>query len=174
MEPTRCVQAYAREIRHQDQQARSGIVTPQTTITFQSRSSRIIWLVQISSEMYDYASPYEQEYDNDYENRCDLYFDKLISFLRRLFAKWKELEVMHSLTIVFFSRTFVGIPTGGPLAMPVAKEGESDDIQRDVYGRQYEDHFHIIVENETTFDWDSLVVRFKEAFIVIPERFDGI
>ena len=172
-EPRCCVQAYAREIRHADQQAPSGIVTAETTITFRSQSSRIIWLVQMSSEMYDYASPYEPESTGsggDVEtsstnnSRCDLYFDKLITFWRRLFAKWKELEVTHSLTVVFFSRTFVG----GPQVSMARESGGG--LQRDVYGRQYEDHFRIIVENERTPDWDSLVVRFKEAFIRYPSE----
>lgn len=57
-------------------------------ITFRSRSARIFWLVQISSEMWDYASPYVSE-----ESSCDIYFDKFVTFMHRLFDKWHELEV---------------------------------------------------------------------------------
>jgi hypothetical protein len=40
---TRGIHAHAREIRHDDHQARSGIVTQDTMITYRSRSSRIFW-----------------------------------------------------------------------------------------------------------------------------------
>jgi Vacuolar membrane-associated protein Iml1 len=52
------IKAYAREIRQAGSQTKSGIITEDTKITFRSRSSRIIWLVQISSEMWDYSNPY--------------------------------------------------------------------------------------------------------------------
>jgi Vacuolar membrane-associated protein Iml1 len=152
---TRGLQANAREIRHREQQALSGIVTDKTLITFRSRSSRIIWLVQISSEMWDFSSPYERGQE---EGLCEIYFDKWIAFIHKLFAKWKELEATHSLTVVFFSRSFL-IPN------PTAHGAEG---QQDVYGRRYEDHFRIVLENETGPDWDSLVVKIKEAFVIYP------
>lgn len=162
-EPVRGIQAHALEIRHGDQQARSGIITDKTTITFRSRSARFIWLVQMSVEMWDYAFPYEAV---ETETRCDLYFDKLISFLQRLFHRWKDLEVTHALTVVFFSRTFIG---SGP---EVGSEDKSDkaNLGRDVYGRRYEDHFRIVIENVTEADWDSLVSRCKAAFVQYPEE----
>lgn len=50
-ESTRGIKAHAREIRHGNYSAKSGIVTEKTMITFRSRSARIIWLVQLSEEM---------------------------------------------------------------------------------------------------------------------------
>jgi hypothetical protein len=50
-ESTRGIKAHAREIRHGNFSAKSGIVTEKTMITFRSRSARIIWLVQLSEEM---------------------------------------------------------------------------------------------------------------------------
>jgi hypothetical protein len=49
---TRGIKAHAREIRHGNFSAKSGIVTDKTMITFRSRSARIIWLVQLSCEMW--------------------------------------------------------------------------------------------------------------------------
>lgn len=40
--------------------------------------------------------------------------------------------------------------------------------QRDAYGRRYEDHYNIVIENETNADWDALVLRMKEAFLKYP------
>ena len=90
-ETTRGIKAHAREIRHGNFSAKSGIVTDKTMITFRSRSARIIWLVQLSSEMWDYSSPYERQYEP--ESVCEIYFDQWIRFLYKLFTKWKELEV---------------------------------------------------------------------------------
>jgi len=158
-----------RELRHKDRYACSGIITEQTKITFRSRSARLIWLVQMSAEMWEYSSPYERDKE---ESRCETYFDKWIAFLHRLFAQWKDLEVTHSLTIVFFSRTFLG--TSPPLMH--LKRGSSSATSgtntgtRDVYGRAYEDHFRIVIENTTCTDWDSLIVHLKEAFVKYPRE----
>lgn len=91
IEPTRKIKAHAREIRHGNFSAKSGIVTEKTNITFRSRSARIVWLVQLSSEMWEYSSPYERQYEP--ESVCEIYFDQWIRFLYKLFKKWKELEV---------------------------------------------------------------------------------
>ena len=83
---------------------KTGIVTKNTKITFRSRSSRIIWLVQISTEMWDYASPYDKNVgshgnnevpldDDDSGGICEIYFDKFVHFMYRLFENWKQLEV---------------------------------------------------------------------------------
>lgn len=90
-ETTRGIKAHAREIRHGNFSAKSGIVTDKTMITFRSRSARIVWLVQLSAEMWDYRSPYESS--NQSEAMCEIYFDQWIRFLHKLFAKWKALEV---------------------------------------------------------------------------------
>ena len=97
-ETTRGVKAHAREIRHGNRLAKSGIVTDKTMITFRSRSSRIIWLVQLSSEMWDYTSPYEHV--DRPESICEVYFDQWIRFIYKLFTKWKELEVSAELKCV--------------------------------------------------------------------------
>jgi hypothetical protein len=153
-EPTRDIKAHAREIRHGNFSAKSGIITDKTMITFRSRSARIIWLVQLSSEMWEYASPYEHPYEN--ESVCEIYFDRWIRFLYKLFKKWKELDVTHSLTVVFFSRTFLS-------------DGLKSTVgSRDVYGREFEDHYKTVIENETCSDWESLVVRIKEEFVKYP------
>jgi hypothetical protein len=160
-EPARGVQANAWEIRHGDHQARSGIVTEDTMFAFRSRSARIFWLVQMSAEMWDYSSPYERDQD---ECLCEIYFEKWVAFIHDLFAKWKELEATHSLTVVFFSRTFLGSGPGFQGSLEPSLD------QRDVYGRRYEDHYRIVIERETAADWDSLVIRIKEAFLNYPRE----
>ena len=123
-----------------------GIVTEDTKITFRSRSARIIWLVQISSEMYEYASPYESskrchsEISKRNERICEIYFDKFISFIHRLFEKWKDLEVSHSLTVIFFSRTFLLSKkrSNNWNHTNATDKSAASAVKEDVYGRLYE------------------------------------
>ena len=72
----------------------SGVITDKTHFIFRSRSTRIIWLVQISKEMYE----------TDQNN--DLYFEKfLFKFVEPLIDQWKILGVSHLLSVIFFART---------------------------------------------------------------------
>ena len=155
-EATRGCSAKAREIRRRDALALSGMITDKTVITFRSRSTRIIWLVQMSAEMWDYG-PYDREKAG---RVCEIYFDRWIAFTHKLFTKWKELEASHSLTVIFFDRTSLGT---GP--QPTSTGGGR---LRDVYGRFYEDHFRIVLENETCPDWHSLIFQIKQAFVRYP------
>ena len=123
-EATRGIKAHAREIRHDKLMAKSGIVTENTMITFRSRSSRIVWLVQMSCEMWDFAPPYDHLEQR--ESICEIYFDQWIRFIQKLFTCWKELEVTHSLTVVYHSRTFLS-------------NGKKSCVDcKDVYGRHFE------------------------------------
>jgi len=118
--------------------------------------------------MWEYSSPYERGRS---QSQCDTYFDRWIAFLHKLFVKWKELEVTHSLTVVFFSRTFLGSsPTLLQRGVSSSASTGSSTGGKDVYGRSYEDHFRMVVENATCADWESLIVQFKEAFVKYPSE----
>lgn len=65
-------------------------------------------------------------------------------------------QVTHSLTVIFFSRTFLS-------------NGKKSSIEcQDVYGREFEDHYKPVIENESCLEWESLVVKIKEEFIRYP------
>lgn len=147
------IRANAVEIRHAEEKFCSAIVTENTKITFRSRSTRIIWLLQISSEMFEYAPPVDGGVGGmGDDDGIEIYFDKFVTFMHRLFAKWKELEVTHSLTVVFFSRTFSH------------QEHEAGAVG----GKGYEDHYKMVIENETRTNWASLVYKIKKAFVRYP------
>jgi hypothetical protein len=158
------------QIRHHGDVVKTAIVTDNTKFTFRSRSARIIWLVQISSEMWDYHSQYESARKDDYE--CGTYFDKFVSFMYVLFEKWKALEATHSLTVIFFSRTFLfSSKNKGAYSSKIHEMNLVEDqafVQKDVDGRMYEDHYKVVVENETRVDWDALIYTIKKAFISFP------
>eukprot|EP00977_Amphora_coffeiformis_P002947 scaffold568_cov160-Amphora_coffeaeformis.AAC.4 len=154
---TRGIQAHAREIRLAEHVAPTGIVTEHTKIAYRSRSSRIFWLVQMSAEMWDYSAPFAEE------GRCEVYFDKFMAFVYELFEKWKSVEVTHSLTVVFFSRTFFN-------ATNPAVRDKGASVQKDVFGRYYEDHCRLVIENETRADWGTLILQIREAFWRYPQE----
>jgi len=59
------------------------------------RSARYFWLVQLSSEMWEYADDGE------------LYFEKVLGFIGILLDRWKEQSVSHNFSIIFFSVSLV-------------------------------------------------------------------
>ena len=63
-------------------------------MVFRSQSSQIHLFIQMSAEMWEF----------DFFG--DLYFEKTVNgFLSELYAKWKEMNCNHEVTIVLFSRT---------------------------------------------------------------------
>ncbi len=48
------MQAQIVQLRHKAASTMSGIISEKTKFVFRSRSSRIIWLVQISAEMWEF------------------------------------------------------------------------------------------------------------------------
>jgi hypothetical protein len=119
----------------------------------------------MSAEMWDYASPYENGASFSYgQGSCERYFDKFVTFMYKLFGEWKALEVTHSLTVVFFSRTYIKSNS----QTNFIKDRPSSTIKRDVDGRLYEDSYKVVLENITKPDWDSLIVNIKEAFLSFP------
>jgi hypothetical protein len=64
-------------------------------VVFRSSTAVVQIFLQMSSEMWDF------------DLNGDLYFEKAVNgFLTDLFAKWKDQNCCHDVTIVLFSRTF--------------------------------------------------------------------
>ena len=85
------MRGYVMNIRNKGEELKSGFLTDNTKFTFRSQSARIFWLVQISSEMWDYASPFVER--GNQNATCEIYFDKFVTFMNRLFEEWKALDV---------------------------------------------------------------------------------
>ena len=108
------VQAQIQELRdNQKQPFLSGVISENTNFIFRSRSARIKWLVQISSEMWEYDqvryTPISEVSSYLYclvLQNGDLFFEKFLNkFVDRLFDRWKALSVTHALSVIFFART---------------------------------------------------------------------
>ena len=81
------------EVKHGNDNFISAFVGAETKTNFRCRSARIIWLVSLSREMWDFAPPYTSK--KELEQR--LYFYNFIAFAKELFEKWKKLEVRSGL-----------------------------------------------------------------------------
>jgi len=93
--------------------------------------------------------------------------------MHRLFEEWKALEVTHSLTIIFFSRTYIRSKFGASSETQtmLTSQPEASSIYRDSDGGLYEDFYNIIAENITkTADWESIITKVKKAFVSYPSE----
>ena len=73
----------------------SGTVTSKTQVIFRSRCCRLDWLVQISEEMWEFSE----------DGYC--YFEKMLAMMRKTLELWTQMQVRHSLRVIFFSRTIM-------------------------------------------------------------------
>ncbi|KAG2763975.1 hypothetical protein PC129_g8064 [Phytophthora cactorum] len=157
-------------------QLNCGVIGDATKIVVRSRSSRLFWLVQMSTEMWEFAPDGE------------IYYEKLLNrLLRVLIAKWSESSVSHSVTIIAFSRSFYDanqFPDGfDPRKVPFSDprrqgfgpgcgapginmaNGYGPTIHVDpVSGRYYEDFYKVVVMNFTGPDWNRLLLLLKKEF----------
>lgn len=82
------------DIRSGGDSVHSGVISTKTKFAFRSRTSRVVWLVQVSPEMWDMA------------NSGRLYMEILLSVVQSVLNKWIKHKVSHSLTIIFFARNY--------------------------------------------------------------------
>ncbi|DAZ98946.1 TPA: LOW QUALITY PROTEIN: hypothetical protein N0F65_001385 [Lagenidium giganteum] len=153
-----------------------GVVGADTKLIVRSRSSRLFWLVQMSTEMWEFAPDGE------------LYYEKLLTrLLRVLVHKWNENSVSHSVTIIAFSRSYYDrnqFPDSFNPADPLFREpfrqgfgpgctspdaymahghGPTIHIEPES-GRYYEDFYKVLVMNYTGPDWTQLLAVLKKEF----------
>ena len=74
------VKITVKECRSGRQQVKSGVVDGDTKFGFRTRSARIIWLVQMGSEMWDYGTGRGNVVN----------FDKFVGFMRKVFERWER------------------------------------------------------------------------------------
>ncbi|CAG8563664.1 5287_t:CDS:2 [Paraglomus occultum] len=140
-----CIKARVKNIYGGGESLLSGLVTEKTKQIFRSESAKYFILVQMSREMW--------EFDEDGE----IYFEKTFDgFLPELFQRWKEFSTNHLVSIVLFSRVFY--------------EGTEDIVSegvasKDDQGRWYKDHYKVIVDWETHFDWMITIDSLKRELL---------
>lgn len=146
------IRAQASELWVKGEKVTCGYISEDTRVVFRSTSAMVYIFIQMSSEMWDF------------DIYGDLYFEKAVSgFLSDLFAKWKEKNCSHEVTVVLFSRTFYNAKT-----LEEFPEILRGSIRQDHEGRFYEDFYRVVAQNERRDEWTSLLVTIKKLFIQYP------
>ncbi|CAL8237757.1 unnamed protein product [Boreogadus saida] len=153
------IRAQASELWVRGEKVSCGYISENTRVVFRSTSAMVYIFIQMSSEMWDF------------DIYGDLYFAKAVNgFLSDLFAKWKEKNCSHEVTVVLFSRTF-------HTAKSIEEFSEvlRGSIRQDHEGRFYEDFYiplrhdyMVVAQNERRDEWTSLLVTIKKLFIQYP------
>ncbi|KAL3657316.1 hypothetical protein V7S43_017824 [Phytophthora oleae] len=174
------------DVRSGSEKVRSGVVSENTKFTFRSRTSRVMWLVQISPEMWDMA------------NSGMLYLEIFLTVVRNVLNKWMKHKVSHSLTILFYSRCFYPemdqdqdtSTSGGHFShrkfMPTRKQSRAADDERessfpyersdcfsvgvDEDGRHYQDFYKLVAFDSIITDVQPLLVQLKEEMNAFPRE----
>ena len=106
-------------------------------------------------------------------NDAELYYEKAIHrFSKECFDRWQKLDVHHSLTVVYFGRTYYHTKTKQKPSAFIGqlisgKRRNSINVSTD--GRIYEDVFQTVVENESLTDWPSLIIRLKRVVLAFAK-----
>ncbi|XP_034071492.1 GATOR complex protein DEPDC5 isoform X8 [Gymnodraco acuticeps] len=146
------IRAQASELWVKGEKVTCGYISEDTRVVFRSTSAMVYIFIQMSCEMWDF------------DIYGDLYFEKAVNgFLSDLFAKWKEKNCSHEVTVVLFSRTFFNAKTVEEF--PEILRGS---IRQDHDGRFYEDFYRVVAQNERRDEWTSLLVTIKKLFIQYP------
>ncbi|XP_047187869.1 GATOR complex protein DEPDC5 isoform X6 [Scophthalmus maximus] len=146
------IRAQASELWVKGEKVTCGYISEDTRVVFRSTSAMVYIFIQMSCEMWDF------------DIYGDLYFEKAVNgFLSDLFAKWKEKNCSHEVTVVLFSRTFYNAKVIDEF--PEILRGS---IRQDHEGRFYEDFYRVVAQNERRDEWTSLLVTIKKLFIQYP------
>ncbi|PVD31681.1 hypothetical protein C0Q70_07099 [Pomacea canaliculata] len=131
-----------------------GVITEDTRVVYRSSTAVVQIFIQMSSEMWEF------------DLNGDLYFEKAVNgFLTDLFAKWKEQNCCHDVTIVLFSRTCYSSTSLDDFPSDIR-----ECLQVDDFGNIYEDYYRVIVQNERYEEWNNTLRLLRKLFNEYPER----
>ncbi|KAK2895758.1 GATOR1 complex protein DEPDC5 isoform X3 [Channa argus] len=146
------IRAQASELWVKGEKVTCGYISEDTRVVFRSTSAMVYIFIQMSCEMWDF------------DIYGDLYFEKAVNgCLSDLFAKWKEKNCSHEVTVVLFSRTFYNAKT-----IDEFPEIVRSSVRQDHEGRFYDDFYRVVAQNERRDEWTSLLITIKKLFIQYP------
>lgn len=118
----------------------SGYIGSNTNIIFRSESAKLVFLVQLSREMWHF------------EENGEIMFHKLVNTLfPKIFKRWRSNNSHHSITIVLFTSVDLTqtpwISLGG---------GERPS--------QCRDYYRVVVDQVSVFIWDKIMANLRLEF----------
>lgn len=118
----------------------SGYIGVSTNIIFRSESAKLVFLVQLSREMWHF------------EENGEIMFHKLINALfPKIFKKWRSTNSHHSITIVLFTSVDL---TYTPWASLGGGERPSS----------CQDYYRVVVDQVSVFRWDKIMAALRLEF----------
>ncbi|XP_052240462.1 GATOR complex protein Iml1-like isoform X2 [Dreissena polymorpha] len=148
------MRAQVNELWSRGEKVTCGFISKDTRVVFRSSTSVVHIFIQMSSEMWEF------------DINGDLYFEKAVNgFLTDLYAKWKEQNCLHDVTIVMFSRTFYDAQTRDEFPQYM-----QECVQQDYAGRFYEDFYRIVVQNERYEEWTGTIKQLRKIFFEYRTR----
>jgi hypothetical protein len=118
----------------------SAYVGKNTKIVFRSESARLVFLIQVTEEMYHFQEDGE------------LMFHKVVnSLFPTIFKRWREEDTHHLLTIVFVANVDFSTASWNDL-----KEGERPSQTRDYY--------RVVVDQVNVVHWNQIMISLRSEF----------
>lgn len=137
------VRANICEIYRKGKKVLSGYIGTDTRIIYRSDSSRLIFLIQMSAEMWHF------------DEQGNIIFHKMMnSFFPEIFKRWRKQDCNHVVTIILFTRVDV---SGDD---KVRKHGETVGNPRD--------YFRVVVDQVDINNWEEIMTTLRYEF----SRFD--
>ncbi|KAF8205494.1 hypothetical protein K438DRAFT_1963936 [Mycena galopus ATCC 62051] len=122
----------------------AACITSATKTIFRSLSAKVTIFIQVCRELWEFAGDGER------------YNEKIVhSFLPALFAKWREANTNHTVTIVLISRVYYDASEIDYAAGP---------LRRDERGAWYKDFYKVITDLEVIHEWKPTLVSLKDSF----------
>lgn len=118
----------------------SGLICEKTKVVFRSKSAKLVFLVQLSREMWHF------------EETGEIMFHKLVNTLfPKIFKKWRDKNTHHAITIVLFTSVdLTNIPWTS------LGQGERPNNRRD--------YFRVVVDQVSIFHWDRIMANLRLEF----------
>ncbi|AET39927.1 GTPase-activating protein IML1 Ecym_5150 [Eremothecium cymbalariae DBVPG len=121
----------------------SGYIGNNTKVIFRSESARLIFLIQITEEMWHF------------EQNGEKTFHKVVnSLFPKIFKKWKDIGTHHTITIVFCAS--------------IHESGESyRNLPPGVRLKNTRDYFRIVVDQVNILYWSEIMKTLRKEFMRI-------
>lgn len=134
------VRATVKAIYREGKKVLSGYIGNQTKVVFRSESARLIFLIQITDEMWHF------------EENGDIYFYKVVnSVFPTIFKKWKNIGTHHTITIVFSASLDFS-----DVAFKDLPEGERP--------KNTKDYYRIVVDQVNIVHWTEIMKTLRREF----------
>lgn len=119
-------------------------MTSSTKTIFRSLSAKVTIFIQVCRELWEFAGDGER------------YYEKIVhSYLPELFAKWRDANTDHTVTIVLISRVYY-------------EESEIDyaagPLRKDEQANWYKDFYKVITDLEVITEWRDTLISLKNSF----------